>query len=145
MVLRCLPVRRRRASSSVHRMSDAQHTHDREIKNLSIFFILYQGLSLCEPDRSLACKPAQGPICAGSLCSPTLMEGAGKPPRPPGGGRDLRPSQLTALLDSYGRRNPHCRSPCMARGHCSGLKPLGAGIRFADLLPALHILLLNIK
>ena len=73
MVLRCLPVRRRGTSGSVHRMPDAQHTHDREIKNLSIFFILYQGLSLCfypepkdhiEPDRSLACKPAQGPSFA---------------------------------------------------------------------------------
>ena len=124
-------------------MPDAQHTNDREIK--SLYFFYPEPKDHIEPDRSLACKPAQGPICAGSLCSPTLMEGAGKPPRPPGGGRDLQPSQLTAFLDSYARRNAQLAKAQQESELVPGLKPLGAGIRFADLLPALYILLLNIK
>ena len=81
---------------------------------------------------SLQASP--GPILRGSQ-ERTPAYGGGKPKAR----SRKRPSayQLTAGSDSYGRRNPHCRSPCMARGHCSGLKPLGAGIRFADLLPAL--------
>ena len=99
--------------------------------NPSYFLFLF--FLYMEPaGASLQASP--GPILRGSQ-ERTPAYGGGKPKAR----SRKRPSayQLTAGSDSYGRRNPHCRSPCMARGHCSGLKPLGAGIRFADLLPAL--------
>ena len=130
MVLRCLSVRRRGASGSVHRMSDAQHTHDREIKNLSIFFIYIKdyhvflsgakGPYRTRPEPSLQASPRTS-LCGFALLTHTYG-GGGKAPKAPRGREGpsaLPANRLSGLLRAEKRT---VRQNLAGVWTCSGAK-----------------------